>query len=426
MKNKILRLSKDSRIINSVWMILEKGTALFGLLFVISAMAKYIGTELYGYIALSTSIFVLVKSISQLGLDQVYFKYVSKKNNHNDLVLKSTIYLISFIYLLISAIVFFIFYERLKGVEWGLFISVAFANFILAIDIRAIHLDAILQSKFNVLANLVGLVVSLSIRFFIVKYKFDPVYFSVPIVLVTLLPFLIRVYVFKIKKNVRKIKMDKKSFLKFSKYYFKVGLPLMVSILSVNIYTQSANLYMGYKGLIGDVGIYSVATLLAGCWCFVPTTLIMSFLPKIYQMKDSLSYIQQAGVVLRGLIVVNFCIIFFLWFVVEWFVNTMYGPNFLRAVFPFKILLISSFFSIIGFFFYRMTMKYSGYSFLAKKMTLTCFFNIVFMFFLVNKFGMIGAAIASLLTEFFSNILLNLFFRDIRMIQVFKYALIGR
>ncbi|MEJ8494208.1 hypothetical protein U0X50_02695, partial [Acinetobacter baumannii] len=71
MMNLIHKLKNDPRIRNSLWMLIEKGISLFGLIFIISAVAKYTGPTIYGEIALAASIFIVLKTIAQLGLDQI-------------------------------------------------------------------------------------------------------------------------------------------------------------------------------------------------------------------------------------------------------------------------------------------------------------------------------------------------------------------
>ncbi|EPH1273856.1 oligosaccharide flippase family protein, partial [Acinetobacter baumannii] len=87
MMNLIHKLKNDPRIRNSLWMLIEKGISLFGLIFIISAVAKYTGPTIYGEIALAASIFIVLKTIAQLGLDQIYFKYVSQNKPYHSLFL---------------------------------------------------------------------------------------------------------------------------------------------------------------------------------------------------------------------------------------------------------------------------------------------------------------------------------------------------
>ncbi|HBM7462756.1 TPA: oligosaccharide flippase family protein, partial [Escherichia coli] len=64
---------------NSIWMMSEKIISLFGLIFVTSFVAKYVGAEVFGQIAFATSLFQIAMIIAQLGSDVIIFKRVSKK-----------------------------------------------------------------------------------------------------------------------------------------------------------------------------------------------------------------------------------------------------------------------------------------------------------------------------------------------------------
>ena len=63
-------MSIDKKIFyNSAWMMLEKFLGIFGLIFVNSYMAKYIGPESFGKLAFAMSIFVFVQTFSWFGAD---------------------------------------------------------------------------------------------------------------------------------------------------------------------------------------------------------------------------------------------------------------------------------------------------------------------------------------------------------------------
>lgn len=89
MHTSIKRVISDPRIRNSMWMLIEKAISLFGLIFIISAVAKYTGPSIYGEISLAASIFIVIKTIAQLGLDQIFFKYISQKKQFHFLFFKN-------------------------------------------------------------------------------------------------------------------------------------------------------------------------------------------------------------------------------------------------------------------------------------------------------------------------------------------------
>ncbi|EML4809282.1 oligosaccharide flippase family protein, partial [Acinetobacter baumannii] len=378
MKEYIFRLLKNSRIQNSMWMVLEKGVAFFGLIFVVSAVAKYLGPEVYGYLALAASVFSIVNVVARLGLDQVYFKTASKNQKNNNILLKNMMNMISLIYFPLSIIVLGVFYFRIESTYFIFFIATAIANYFSAIDMRSIHFNAILMSRLNVIANTIGLMVSLAIRYLIVNFQLHIQWLCVPIIIVTLLPYLFRLYVDH-KKNIfeRTYTYNKYIFRKYRTYFLAVGIPLVISMLSVSIYLQSANFFLAALKGSHAVGIYAVGSMLAGAWYFIPTTIVISFLSIVYKTNNEKDYVEQAGLILRYLLLITLTIIAILYFLSEYIILWLYGIAFKESILIFKILLFSYFFSVIGFYFYRLVMKFGGYNFLAKKMTITCILNII-------------------------------------------------
>lgn len=85
---KIFRFNKIA--LNAVWMMSEKIISIFGLIFVTSSVAKYVGPNLFGQIALSLSIFQIVQIIAQMGGGTIIFKRLSKNLNSGVLLLNAT------------------------------------------------------------------------------------------------------------------------------------------------------------------------------------------------------------------------------------------------------------------------------------------------------------------------------------------------
>ncbi|OTG63832.1 oligosaccharide flippase family protein [Acinetobacter silvestris] len=419
MKSALLKILNNSRVRNSIWMVIEKGVAFFGLIFVVSAVAKYLGPTIYGYLALASSVFAIISVIGRLGLDQIYFKTVSKNNTKSSYLIDNMMWTMKLIYLPISLFVLCFFYFKVESHNFIYFIATAIATYLITIDLRAFHLDALLLSKFNVLANTTGLILSLIARYFIVYLKLDPQFLAIPIVLIALVPYLMRIYFFKREKILignRNFKVI--HFKKYLNYFLKAGVPLAISMLSVSIYLQSANFILMFLEDSAAVGIYSIASMLAGAWYFIPTTIILSFLSLIYRQNDEYEYIEVAGTILRYLSLISGFIIIVLYSLASPLILWLYGPDYKQSVLVFKILLFSYFFSVWGFFFYRLVIKFGGYSFLAKKMLFTCVLNIILTYFLIQRYGVVGAAISILITEFLSNIVFNLWYPKMKMPQI--------
>ena len=65
---------KNKVFVNSVWMMSEKLISIFGLIFVTSFVAKYIGPENFGKLTFASSIFLLFKRLQCLDRKILFFK----------------------------------------------------------------------------------------------------------------------------------------------------------------------------------------------------------------------------------------------------------------------------------------------------------------------------------------------------------------
>ena len=69
---------------NSLWMMSEKLIAIFGLIFVTSFVAKYIGPENFGKLTFVGSIFAIVQTLSLMGTENVIFQKTAKSRKFGE------------------------------------------------------------------------------------------------------------------------------------------------------------------------------------------------------------------------------------------------------------------------------------------------------------------------------------------------------
>ncbi|HBX7437512.1 TPA: polysaccharide biosynthesis protein, partial [Klebsiella pneumoniae] len=279
---KIFRFNKIA--LNAVWMMSEKIISIFGLIFVTSSVAKYVGPNLFGQIALSLSIFQIVQIIAQMGGGTIIFKRLSKNLNSGVLLLNATLYMRVLLYFVISIPVL-VYYSYKSDYLSSIFIFATFIScFFSTLDVLAIYYDATLNSKINTCINVIGLFISLLLRWFIVLLDWEPVYLSIPIILTGFIPFVIRICIFSsIKKRVV---FSKRKKIQYVKYLFKSGYNFVISDISVALYTRLSFFIISFFASKTEVGIYSVALALGNSWGFVNSSIISSFFTKIYSLKN--------------------------------------------------------------------------------------------------------------------------------------------
>ena len=392
---------------NSLWMMSEKLISLFSVFFVTSYVAKYVGPLIYGEIVFSLAFFQVIQIISQLGSDVIIFKRVTKNVTSGVKLIKSTVYIRLLIYVVISLPVIIYSWSFQDVTSFYFSLASCVACFFISMDIAAIYYDAKLQSKKNVIVNVFSLCVCLFIRWCIAYYEMPPFWLTIPIVLTGFIPFLVRYFLFKKEWGLN---VSKKG--KYVKYLFRAGLSFALSSISVAIYTRLSLLMLGYfEGSI-SVGIYSIAATLASSWFFVGNSLIISAFANIFSERSDDVAIKKTSSLLLLIILIGFCVLIGATTIGGVFINFLYGEQYVNAYVPLLILTFSTMISLLGTVSSRFIAKYSGYTYLSKKMFLVLILSLFFNFFLIIEFGIEGAAFATLITEILSLTVFNYFFQN--------------
>ncbi|EIC82198.1 oligosaccharide flippase family protein [Serratia sp. M24T3] len=397
-------------IFNSLWMLSEKVVSILGLIFVTSYIAKYVGPTIYGQISFAMSIFLLIQTIAQLGSAVIIFKRISKNHNSGVALINSTVYLRATGYIICAfpVIMFFILKGPLDSI-WFL-VAACIACFFSSVDVYSIYYDATLKSKINTAFNVIGVLVSLMLRWGIAELKMAPIYLTIPIIFTSLIPYLLRSFAY--RQNIRQAPYSKRNGAKYRKYLMMAGSTFVLSDISVAIYTRLPLLFLAAVESKANVGIYSVSVNLASAWSFIAISFISSNLPSIFSEKD---FNRSISITARlNLLVVGICtpIIIAIFFLGAWFITHFYGASYQAAYIPLLILSISTMVSALGIVSARFIAKFSGYSFLSRKMFLVLISSMLLNYALIKEYSITGAAMATLLTELLSLTLYNYFFKN--------------
>ncbi|HCT7994917.1 TPA: oligosaccharide flippase family protein, partial [Proteus mirabilis] len=119
---------------NAIWMMSEKAVSIIGLFLVTSYVARYVGPETFGIIALATAIFQVVQIIAQLGNDNIIFKRVSKNKQSGIKLIKSTFFIRSFIYITITIPLLIYFYSYKDNFTFLFSLAISIACYFSSID----------------------------------------------------------------------------------------------------------------------------------------------------------------------------------------------------------------------------------------------------------------------------------------------------
>lgn len=394
---------------NSAWMMLEKFLGIFGLIFVNSYMAKYIGPENFGKLAFTISIFVFVQTFAWFGVQSVLFKRMSENINSGVKLSLASQFLRRSLYVIasIACLLYLWFFSDTLTFIFGLGNCVA--SYFIISDIYSIYNNSQLTSYVNALSNIVGLGLALVLRFILVFFEAEIYTMVFPIIIIALVPYVIRKWYFRYA-NKHSLKIENSR--KYNKYVLMTGGSLVLSTLSITLYTQISNIFLAKYTSFSELGIYNVALTTGGAWAFVSIALITSYFPKIYATKNIVEenkLLKQIHLIAIG---VGLGCLLGVTLLGKWFIGLLYGVDYIQATVLLPFIVIATTLSTLGTISYRYMIKFSGYRYLSIKMFIVSLLSVPLSYFLIRNYGVMGAATCFIIIEFFSLTIGNYFFKN--------------
>ncbi|WP_288382449.1 oligosaccharide flippase family protein [uncultured Acinetobacter sp.] len=401
---------KNKVFANSIWMMSEKLISIFGLIFVTSFVAKYIGPENFGKLTFASSIFAIIQTIAMFGSESIIFQKTAKDRRYGEYIIDSTKVIRDILYLSFSALTLFYIYYAADYLTFIFSLATSLAIYFAVHDVYSIYFNAILQSKINAYCNILALIISLIIRYWIAKFQLAIELLCIPIISITLVPFFIRKYLYASKK-VNKDDIVVEKFKRYRKFMLGVGRKLAFYSLSVAIFTKTSQLFLGIKSQY-DLGIYTVAMTLGNSFYFILVAIISSYFTKIYKEKDFEESQKMVAKLSLAIILISLSVLIFFSVAGSYIINWLYGSAYVEVN---NILLLAVFvtmFSGLSTIAEKYLLKFNAYDYLKKKTLYLVTFNIILTAFFVHQWSVNGAILAIFLTEVISFTLFNYFYRN--------------
>ncbi|EPY5208146.1 hypothetical protein ACXDTG_002476 [Klebsiella pneumoniae] len=397
---------------NTLWMSIEKSISIISFFLVTAYVYKYIGPKVAGHLTYYVSIYQLVVVVSRWGGDSLISKRLGRNYVSAMIIIKAMLPIRAFIFLMLSIPIEIFICVTTESLFFILSCGVAISSFISSIDVYSTFNNAMLISKNNVIANSIGIFVNVIIRFFIVFFSWGVQYFFIPIVMYALIPFLFKRDKYRQNAALRDVnEKHKRRHGRYNKYLIGAGFSLMLSSLSVVMYSQCQNIVIYHLLSGAELGIYSAATMLGTGGGVIINSLITSSYTSIFAEKKEKVAFEKTVVLLRYVLIISVLFCFVLFFFAEHLILKMYGIDFILAKTPMIILSCSALVSFLGTVTYRYIVNYSGYPYLAVKSAIVLIISVPLTWLSVKHYGLNGAAFSNFLIELMSLTIMNYFFR---------------
>ena len=418
--NKLLSKLNLSNVSKNVsWILFQNVyTMLLGII-ITGIVARHYGTEGYGIINFAASFVSLFSFLAIFGTNHIILKDLTEKKYKLGTILGSNLFvriILALITLFVSQVFALILYDKFTNIIIFLFNinTILCCSDVITyyaqskIKNKYISISKIISTTVFAILRLVAVFLDLNITLYVITYLIETIIYSILLVVSYL----------KVKEDdTIKWKVDKKYIfylLKKSKYY-------ALSALMVIIYLRIDQVMLGtFFTDKSKVGIYSAAVRIAEIWTFVPLSVITSYKPIVIKSKEEDETKYKKNLQKLYNIISCICFVFTLGVIIfgKLGIYILYGSNYLSAYIPLVILVFGIWIGTLGnIHFIWMTCenkeKYSMfYSFCG------CIANIILNSILIPKLGILGAAIATLVSQIFSNIIAFLFIKDARCLSI--------
>lgn len=399
---------------NTGWLVFDKIFHMALSLVVTSMTARYLGTEGYGIINYGLSFINIFTIVCKLGIDAIIVNEIVRDREKTGELLGTTL-ILRLLSSFCSLVLIFCFVMVLKPGQTIVLIVTMIQSISLiftAFDTVDFYFQSVLKSKYTAIARSISYPLVCLLRLIFIFIKANVTWFAWATVLDSLTIGIVLLYFYLKRENGK---------LRFSavqgQYLLKNSHTFIWANLLVTIYTQMDRIMVG--SLVGNVetGIYSAAMTIANLWIFIPNALIDSARPLIMQLKadkkDDL-YVKRFRQLYAGIIWLSIIAGVFFTVFANLVINIIYGVDYLDAVPVLMILIWSRLFSLIGTARTIWMICENKSIYVKWFIGFGAVINVVLNFIMIPACGALGAAIATLVTEFVSSFLIMMFVKNTR------------
>ena len=270
---------------NSGWLLFDKVVRMIFGLTVGALVARYLGPSGFGELNYSIAFVALFTAIAGLGLDNVVVRDLVRKPDYRTKLLGSafTLKLIGAFTALILAETIIFLLRPADGVTHWLVGILAAGSIFQAFDVIDFLFQSTIQSKFTVIARVIAFVVFAFVRLFLIFAHSGLIAFAMATSgeLVFAAAGLFFAY-----RRVFKMSSFGWGEPKVMRELLSESWPFMLSTLAIMIYMRIDQIMLASMSGEASVGLYSAALRLSEIWYFIPMAIVSTVAPSLTAMRS--------------------------------------------------------------------------------------------------------------------------------------------
>lgn len=412
---------------NTGWLFFDKILRMGMGLLVGVWVARYLGPEQFGLFNYAAAIVALFTAIASLGLNSIVVRDLVKNPEEANSTL-GTAFLLQLIGAGMALSLAAIAVSAMRpGDETAMFIVAifGFAMLFKPTDVVRYWFESRVQSKYTVWIENTTFLIFSAIKVVLIFNAAELISFVWIVLAEAAMVALLLLAIYSHQGN--KIRAWEYK-LSRAKSLLSDSWPLILSGLAATLYMRIDQIMLGQ--LVGDeaVGVYSAAVRVSEVWYFIPMTIVASVFPSIIEAKKKSHelYQQRLKNLFELMVILALALALPISFMSEWIMAILYGQGYSDSAQVLVIHVWTGLFVFSGvassrWFIVENLQKYTFYRTLAG-----CLVNIGLNFLLIPKYGPIGSAWASVISQAVASMFFNVFSartRPVFYMQIQAFAL---
>lgn len=389
-------------------------------------IARYLGPEQFGVLSYTLAIVAFVLAITKLGMDAVLVRELVSEPDRHAQFMGTAFWMMGFAALLCYGIasVGVYFLEENSHIRFYVLIvsaSTFFSSF-LVVDYC---FQSQLKAKYSAICKFGALLIMSIFKLGLIFAEAELIWFVVAALLDSIIVALLFVLAL--------AKLQDLSFLKFFRWelagaLLKSAWPMVLTAVAALIYMRIDQVMIRNMLGLHEVGIYSAAVKIYESWIVLPYIISVSLLPAIVKLKQgsAADYQRRLAQLFRLVIWMSALAAIVVSVISEPLMVIAFGEAYRESASVVSIVMWTAVFASMG----SISARYFNVERMEKKIALrtalAAFMNVGLNLVLIPRYGINGAAIATLLCTIFANYLMDWFDKDLRDLLAIKHrALFG-
>ncbi len=400
---------------NTSWLLGEKILRIIVGLFVGIWIARYLGPEQFGLFSYAISFVGLFSTIATLGLNGIVVRELVKNKELKDTLLGTAFFLklIGAVGVLLFLAIAISFTSNDTYTNLLIFI-IASATIFQSFNVIDLYFQSIVLSKYIVYANVISLLTSSLIKIMLLLIEAPLITFAWVILFDSFILAMGFIWFY----------LHNHFSLKTWKFKKSIALDLLKDSWPLIFGSVAASTYMKIDQImikqimdnVESVGYYAVAVRLSDIWIFIVIAITQSLAPSIINAKkvDNKLYLARLQVMYNFLIKIAIILSVMIFIFSNKIIIMLYGQEYYQSI---EILNIYAW-SIIFVFLSNVSWPFYHNENLQKIASIRLFYgaliNIVLNIYLIEYYGVIGAAYATIISYSISSYFVNFFYKKTR------------